>query len=119
MSRTDTLILLFSSIAVASSYAMLWGGEGAGDRATVWADGTEAASVLLDTNRSIEVEGPAGTSVIEIEPGRARVRSSPGARQLCVRQGWLSRAGDSAVCLPNRVVVTIDGSEREFDAIGF
>jgi hypothetical protein len=56
-------------------------------------------------------------SVIEVEAGRVRVAADPGPRQLCVRQGWLSHAGDIALCLPNQVSVELVGSKRRFDSL--
>jgi heptaprenyl diphosphate synthase len=45
----------------------------------------------LRSKRQFEVSGPLGTTLIAVEPGRARVVSDPGPRQYCVRQGWLMR----------------------------
>ncbi len=35
----------------------------------------------------------------------------------CVRTGVISRAGQSIVCLPGRIVVTLEGAKTDFDAI--
>lgn len=32
---------------------------------------------------------------------------------LCVRQGHISHSGDSIICLPHRLVVTIEGTEKD------
>ena len=69
--------------------------------------------------RLIEVPGPLGVSVIEIRPGRARVASDPGPRQYCVRQGWLVRPGEIAICAPNRVSVQIAGRTRAYDSLSY
>ena len=38
--------------------------------------------------------------------------------QLCVHQKAASKNHESIICLPNKVVVEVDGSEeREFDAV--
>ena len=37
--------------------------------------------------------------------------------QVCVRSGLLTRAGQTAVCLPNRVIVRLTGGEPEVDII--
>ncbi|NTV90004.1 MAG: NusG domain II-containing protein, partial [Clostridiales bacterium] len=37
--------------------------------------------------------------------------------RICVGTGWLTKPGQSAVCLPNRVVVKIIGSNQEYDII--
>ena len=45
---------------------------------------------------------------IEVENGRIRVLSSSCPDKICVGCGWLESKGDSAVCLPNKVVVRVE-----------
>ena len=38
--------------------------------------------------------------------------------KLCVNQRAVSKNGESIICLPNKVIVTVDSSENsEFDAV--
>lgn len=57
--------------------------------------------------KTIEVEGPLGTTVVEVEGTRAHVVSSPCPDKICIRMGWLERAGDYSACLPNRVLLEV------------
>jgi hypothetical protein len=57
--------------------------------------------------------------VILVEPGRARVAADPGPRQYCVRQGWLKRPGEIAICAPNHVSLQIAGRRSGFDSIAY
>lgn len=50
-----------------------------------------------------------GDTVIEVGPEGARFVTSPCPDQVCVRAGLCSRAGDTAVCLPQRVSIRITG----------
>ena len=75
---------------------------------------------LLSLTRSLAREyGPLGITVVEIAAQRARIRSDPSPRQLCVRQGWLTVAGDAAICLPNQVSIELLGNERRYDALTY
>ena len=65
------------------------------------------------------VPGPLGTTRVAIEPGRARVVADPGPRQYCVRQGWLARPGEIAICAPNHVSVQIAGRTRAYDSLSY
>ena len=47
---------------------------------------------------------------IEIKDGRVRMLEASCPNHLCIRQGWISLEGQSIVCLPNKVVVRIEGS---------
>lgn len=62
------------------------------------------------------VEGRAGGhNTIEIDGRRVRIREADCHDQVCVRTGWLTRAGQSAVCLPNRLVVKLTGQKASGD----
>ena len=87
--------------------------------AVVRQDGRTVAELPLTMKQRIEVPGPLGATVIEVEPGRARVASDPGPRQYCVRRGWLSEASATAICAPNRVTLTIAGRGPAYDSLGY
>ena len=50
------------------------------------------------------------TNTIRAENGRICVESATCPGQDCVHTGWLTRAGQSAVCLENRVSITLEGA---------
>ena len=55
---------------------------------------------------------------IRLEPGRVRIGESACPSQDCVHTGWVSRSGGQIVCLPNRLIITITGSDApEADAV--
>jgi hypothetical protein len=62
--------------------------------------------------------GAGGEIVIRAERRRIRILRSDCPDGDCVRTGWLSRPGDAAVCLPNRLVLKIAG-EAEYDAVTY
>ena len=114
----DWLTLLLGALFTTWLAATLWHG-GAPSKVVIRAGGQLFAEARLDTQRRIIVPGPLGNSVVEIEPGRARVATDPSPRQLCVKQGWLSHAGDAALCLPNQLSVELAGAQRRFDSLTY
>ena len=55
---------------------------------------------------------------IRLEPGRVRIGESACPSQDCVHTGWVSRSGGQIVCLPNRLIITITGSDApQADAV--
>jgi hypothetical protein len=89
------------------------------DGAVVRAPGNVVVKADLSRPQRIEVKGPLGVTVVEIEPGRARVASDPGPRQYCVRRGWLTRAGAVAICAPNEVSLTLTGRGVDYDSLNY
>lgn len=103
---------------VVFSFVSLWGG-GPAERAVVRAEGTVVAELSLSQERTLDVPGPLGATRIEVSHGRARVAADPSPRQYCVHRGWLARAGEVAVCLPNRVSLEIAGRSSRYDSLNY
>ena len=64
----------------------------------------------LDAEETVAVRGPLGHTVIRIHNGQAWVESSPCDNKICVTAGHLNRQGEFAACLPNKVLLMIEGS---------
>lgn len=117
MSHTDTLILLLTVSLVAGLALWQWQPAEHAAGAVVWLDGEAIHHLDLSRDTRLSVQGPIGTTAVQVHAGRIRVTESPGPRQICVRAGWLQSPGDTAVCLPNRVIVEVTGEDPRFDAI--
>lgn len=79
---------------------------------SVSVDGTEIMTLDLNRNDDIVIESGNGqTNHLIIEDGKAFLTEASCPDKLCVRQGTISETGQSIVCLPNRVIVTIVGTK--------
>jgi hypothetical protein len=67
----------------------------------------------LNEDATHVIETSLGTNVIEIEDGSVHVEEASCPNLNCVHQGAISHAGQTIVCLPNELVVTIDGREND------
>lgn len=113
--RPGDVVVLAAGIALVTGLVWHAVERPQGTLATVRAGGKVVLTTALTHPRVLRVAGPLGTTLIEFEPGRARVRADPSPRQLCVRQGWLSRAGDAALCLPNQVSLELQSDAVRVD----
>ena len=114
----DIGVLLAGSGLVVFLAVLAWGGS-RGDTVVIRAAGHVVETLPLSLSKRLAIEGPLGTTQIEIEPGRARIARDPSPRQLCVKQGWLSQSGQVALCLPNQVSVEIRGAVTSYDTLGY
>ena len=114
----DYLTILLGLGAIAALAPLLWN-QGRPDKAVVRVDGQVVSEVDLSVRKTLEVRGPLGPTVIAIDRGRVRVLSDPSPRQYCVMQGWLHRAGDVAICAPNRISVQITGRKAAYDSLAY
>lgn len=67
-------------------------------------------------HHKIQIEGPLGVSVLQVQDGNLRMISSPCPDKLCIKQGWVHKPGAALVCVPNEISVAVEG-EQEVDAI--
>ncbi len=63
--------------------------------------------VKLSDDGEIELSG----CVLEVSDGKIRMKQSDCPDKVCVKTGEISRAGESIVCVPNKVSVEISGSD--------
>ena len=83
-------------------------------------DGQEVAAFPLDVDITYDIEGAGGgRNLLVIEGGQAYLSDASCPDLLCVHMGKISRAGQSIICLPNKVTVEIRGKEKseEYDTI--
>lgn len=96
----------------------LWLGETA-SKVQIRAGNQIHATLSINQQRVVQVPGPLGITTVVIDHGKARVANDPGARQYCVKQGWLDQAGQVAMCLPNQVSVELLGSKKPHDSLNY
>lgn len=110
----DLVILLFGiGISGYSFISLSPAGEASGMVVTgdqgVWVYPAKTGGEAL----RVSVQGPLGDTVLEINDGQARIISSPCLNQTCVAAGTIHRRGAFIACLPNRVMVSVEGVEDE------
>lgn len=93
-----------------------------GTVARIYQDGALVRSIdlaHLTGTETVTITGPAGESVITAEPGRICVSHADCPDQICVHQGWISTEAVPIVCLPNKLVIRLEGpgAETEFDGV--
>ena len=85
----------------------------AGGIAEVAVDGEVVAELPLAEDAEMVIEGyDGGENTLVIRDGEADITSASCPDGVCVRHRAVSRDGESIICLPNRVGVTIRGGEE-------
>ncbi len=96
-----------------------YSGSGTAESVTIEAAG-ETYIYMLNTDRTIEVEGPLGITKIKILDSEVFVEDSPCRDKLCVQASPLNKSGEWNACLPNKVFIRIpDSTENELDSLSF
>ena len=114
----DWLIVALGFSVCVMSFPLAWQ-TGMAEKAVIKRGGALFAELDLSRNRQIEVPGPLGMTTIAVDKRRVRVVADPGPRQYCVRQGWLARPGEIAICAPNQISVQVQGRKEAYDSLSY
>jgi hypothetical protein len=109
------LIALTLGLVIFFSARVLFSGP-AVDHVQITGQNTQAL-YSLEENRSVEVDGPLGTTEVIIAGGEVWIRSSPCREKICMKMGHISRCGEQLICIPNSVVVELVGEEGRIDGV--
>lgn len=102
-------ILIYVLVLVMSvTLFFLFRPEGAAARASISVDGQTVKQVSLPSHQTVELDN--GVTV-RFDGMRACISHSDCPDKTCVQKGWLTVAGQTSVCLPNRTVLSLDGGD--------
>ena len=89
-----------------------------GDWVVIEVDAKRVSRFPLRMDHVAHVQGPLGTTEVEIKNGRARIVRSPCKLKVYIKSGYIQYADRLSACLPNQVVVRVEGdAQRGLDAV--
>ena len=120
MNKKTTLLLGALLLVVGISAAAVFFGVSGGTTAVISKDGRILHEIRLDTLKgtsTFHIVGENGEeNVVRAEHGRVCMESASCPDQVCVDQGYIDNGALPIVCLPNKVIITIEGGEDSIDA---
>lgn len=120
MNKKTTVLLMALLLVVGISAAAVLFGGGGGTTAVISKDGQVLHEIRLDTLKeptTFHITGINGEeNVVRAEHGRVCMESASCPDQVCVDQGYIDNGALPIVCLPNKVIITIEGGEDSIDA---
>ena len=110
--RNDVIFIVALLLVVAVAGACLYLFRGEGDTVTVSVDGKVVATYPLDVDRVEDIRTDTdGLNRLVIRDGKAWVETASCPDGICAAHKPIHREGESIVCLPNRVVVTVQTAD--------
>ncbi len=113
---TRSTLLLVAGLLLAAFAA--WGcmqfafASDADDRVAVITDGAgEAQRIPLSQDGMYTIETELGQNIVEVANGQASMASADCPGHDCIDQGAISGSGEIIVCLPHKLIVSIEGGE--------
>lgn len=119
MNKHDLIFL----VIVCMMTVLLYGGlalfrmrDAGGDKvAVVRYRNEEVMRLDLTKDGVYTFEATLGTVTIEVEDGAVRVEKETSPYHYCSLRGWVKQTADPIVCLPNELVITIEGADEGND----
>lgn len=115
MNKKDILLCIILLVISLSLYLIFNLFQDKGNKkAIVYYDSKEVLSIDLSNKEYQEytVKGYNGDVRIESLNGMVRVKEEVSPLHLCSRQGYISKSYESIICLPNKIVIEIEGSSN-------
>ncbi len=115
MKKHDYILIagvLLAAIVLLFVFGHFTSGKGAMVEVSV--DGKVTGRYSLQAEQTIRIQN---TNTLEIKDGKADMIDANCPDQLCVTQKAISRDGESLICLPNQVIVTVVGGEKSGEDI--
>lgn len=123
LKKGDIILIAAIILATVAGFAAmaLYDGSGGHRIAVIRQDNKIIETIDLDKvvqPRRINIKG-AYSEVILVEKGRIRFEEADCPNLDCVKTGWISKKGTSAVCLPNRTSISIERGPDDVDGTTF
>ncbi len=109
-------IILILLGTLATGYGLMFGNQGT--KAVVTVDGQEYGTYDLSKDQTVKIIQNNHHNEITIKDGTVSMSFSDCQNQVCVHSGAIRNTSQVITCLPNHVMVQIQGEkEADFDAI--
>ena len=121
MKKAD-IIVIAAVLAVAGILCLLlYGGNHGGQQVQIEIDGTVSEVLPLSEDCEKEIITPdGGSNTLVIADGAVWMKTANCPDKICVHHPKISRSGESIICLPHRLVITVTDSRQadEVDLAG-
>ena len=117
MNKRDIVAIAAALLLTALSFIVFMRSEAPGSTVIIKLDGKLYGSYSLSENQRIEIKESNAHNTVVIEGNSVRMENSDCPDLYCVKQGRITRSGESIICLPHRLSVELVSDQSEIDAV--
>ena len=111
------IIILFCALIIIST-KFLWNLP-QGEYLQIYKNNEILATYSLNQKITKIIDGEKGETKITIDNGKVRFSSAPCAKKYCIHQGWINKANQIIICIPNKISISILGGKKNYDSINY
>ena len=118
MKKADLIIIVSVAVIVGMlSFFLYYVNSGSGNTVTVEKDGEIIQTLSLDEDFEKQYDFDGETNTLIIKDGKAMVTEANCPDGICANHKPISRAGESIICLPHKLVITVSNDKTEDNEI--
>ena len=108
--KNDLILVLLVFVAAGIFFAgHLFTSQKSAGVVEIQIDGKVVETLDLQKERAFKING--GTNTVQIENGKVKMAAANCPDQICVHHNKISRNKETIICLPDKVVITIENGE--------
>lgn len=118
--KADIILLILLVVIGVVSTVFVMQSRTIGDTVIIESNGKLYGKYSLYEDRKITIESGGkrqNINVVIIDNNEVMVKEASCKNQVCIRHGAISNTGESIICLPNRLVIRIEGEGGGYDSI--
>lgn len=112
MNKNDIKLIILILIIISFLFSLSLFNKKA-NIANVYYENDLVLEIDLSINNTYEVEGYNGKVLIEVLNNQIRVIEENSPYHLCSKQGFISKSGQSIICLPNKIIIELPNDELD------
>lgn len=109
------LLVISGVLVIMAAVLLISGVSGKKGKYAVIQCGDITKTVSLEEQGKFTVEG-CGETVFEVTDGKIRVIEPVCPDKICAETGYISRAGQSIICVPEKIIVTVKNEDYNNDS---
>ena len=118
MTKGDKLLIVFVIVLalISTLFIKRQAFSSADKYVSIQVNGEEIKKIIFDykiIGTTIPIKTEFGYNLVEIGDERVRVIEADCPDKIDVKQGYISKIGETIVCLPNRMVIEIKGLDKD------
>ncbi len=118
MTKGDKLLIVFVIVLalISTLFIKRQAFSSADKYVSIQVNGEEIKKIIFDykiIGTTIPIQTEFGYNLVEIGDERVRVIEADCPDKIDVKQGYISKIGETIVCLPNRMVIEIKGLDKD------
>lgn len=117
MKKADFILIAVVAVVAGALFVFLYASNNSGAFVQVEIDGKVSEVISLDTDTVREIKtADGGLNTLVVSDGYAKMETANCPDGLCTNHKKISRNGESIICLPHKVVVSVV-NESDADSI--